>query len=122
MIVGDLNAHINSKEFDFIVNESTDNLDDFVPDNYSIDNIHRRGNRFMPQSTNGYGKNILDICLSSQMRILNGKALGDTRGKSTVHGFNGSSIDDYCICSVTLLGDVIISVLMILMLLFLIML
>ena len=60
----------------------------------------------MPQSTNKYGKNILDICISSQIRILNGRTMGDTRGKATFHGFNGSSIDDYCICSATLLGDV----------------
>ena len=60
----------------------------------------------MPQSTNEYGKNILDICISSQMRILNGRTLGDTRRKATFHGFNGSSIDDYCTCSATLLGDI----------------
>ena len=41
MIMGDLNVHISGKEYDFIVNESTDNLDDFVPDNYSIDNTHQ---------------------------------------------------------------------------------
>ena len=102
----DLNTHINSKDLDFIVNESTDNLDDFVPDNYSIDNIHRRRNTFMPQYTNEYGKNILDLCISSQMRILNGRTSGDTRGNATFHGFNGSSFVDYCICSATLLDDV----------------
>ena len=36
MIMGDLNAHINSKDFDFIRNETSDNFDDFVPDNYAI--------------------------------------------------------------------------------------
>ena len=106
MIMGDLNAHINEKEHDFIANESADNLDDFVPNNYSIDNIHRRRNTFMPQTINEYGKIILDLCISSQLRILNGRTLGDTRGKATFHGFNGSSIDDYCICSATLLDDV----------------
>ena len=106
MIMGDLNAHINKKEHDYIANESADNLDDFVPNNYSIDNIHRRRNTFMPQTTNEYGKIILDLCISSQLRILNGRTLGDTRGKATFHGFNGSSIDDYCICSATLLDDV----------------
>ena len=45
-------------------------------------------------------------CISSQMRILNGRTLGDTRGKATFHGFNDSSVDDYCICSATLLGNV----------------
>ena len=73
MIMGDLNAHTNKKEHDYIANESADNLDDFVPNNYSIDNIHRRRNTFMPQTTNEYGKIILDLCISSQLRILNGR-------------------------------------------------
>ena len=40
MIMGDTNAHINSGDLDFISNETTDNLDDFTPSNYSIDNVH----------------------------------------------------------------------------------
>ena len=92
----------------YIANESADNLNDFVPNNYSIDNIHRRRNTFMPQTTNEYGKNILDLCISSQLRVLNGRTLGDTRGKATIHGFNFLSIGDYCICSATLLHDVYI--------------
>ena len=40
--VGNLNAHINSKDFDFIENETSDNSYDFVPDNHATDNIHRK--------------------------------------------------------------------------------
>ena len=47
MIMDDLNTHINSKDLDFIVNKSTDNLDDFVPDNYSIDNIHTSKKKYI---------------------------------------------------------------------------
>ena len=36
MIMGALNAYIDSKDFDFIQNETSDNLDDFVPDNHAI--------------------------------------------------------------------------------------
>ena len=60
------------------------------------------------QTTNEYGKIILYLCISSQLRILNGRTLGDTRGKATIHGFNFSSIDDYCICSATLIDDLYI--------------
>ena len=30
---------------------------------------------------------------------MNGRTIGDTSGKPTYHGYNGSSLDDYCICS-----------------------
>ena len=51
MIMGDSSAHINSKDFDFVQNETNDILDD-----YATVNKHRKGNTFMPQSTNEYGK------------------------------------------------------------------
>ncbi|MCU7800554.1 MAG: reverse transcriptase family protein [gamma proteobacterium symbiont of Lucinoma myriamae] len=106
MIMGDMNAHINVNDYDFIHNESTDSLDDFIPSNYSIDNVHRIRNSYLPQVTNDYGKIILDLCIASQLRILNGRTLGDTRGKATFHGYNGSAIDDYCICSAGMLSDI----------------
>jgi hypothetical protein len=34
MVMGDLNAHINGDEQDYIVNDSDDFLDDFLPQNY----------------------------------------------------------------------------------------
>ena len=67
MILGDLNAHINCNDLYFIQNDSTNNLDDFTPSNYSIDNVHRIRNTFSPQTTNEYGRNVLDICISSQV-------------------------------------------------------
>ena len=85
MIMEDLNARINCNYLDFIQDDSTDNLDDFTPSNYSIDNVHRIRNTFPPQTTNEYGKNLLDICISSQLRLLNCRTVGGTRGKSTYH-------------------------------------
>ena len=52
MIKGDLKAHINFNDLDCIQDESTDNLDDFTPSNYSIGNVHRIRNTFPPQTTN----------------------------------------------------------------------
>ena len=107
MLMGDLNAHINSQDQDFIVNESGDNLEDFMPNNYSIDNCHLMRNTQIPQTTNEYGKRIIDICVSSQLRILNGRTVGDSAGKATYHGYNGSSIDDYCICNSRSLKNIV---------------
>ena len=58
VIMGDSSAHINSKDFDFVQNETNDILDDFIPDDYATVNKHRKGNTFMPQSTNEYGKRV----------------------------------------------------------------
>ena len=106
MILGDLNAHISDREYDFI-HEALDGVHDFVPNNYCIDDVHVKRNTQIPQITNEYGRMLLDICRGSQLRILNGRIVGDSLGKATFHGYNGSSIDDYCICSSSLLKDVL---------------
>ena len=107
MLMGDMNAHINNNENDFIVNESLDNMEDFTPNNYNIDNHHILRNTQIPQTTNEYGKKLIELCISSQLRILNGRTLGDSVGKATYHGYNGSSIDDYCICNSQFLKNIV---------------
>jgi hypothetical protein len=57
------------------------------------------------QNINGYGKCVLELCNDSQLRILNGRTLGDTAGKATFFNHNGVSIDDYCICSSSFLSN-----------------
>jgi hypothetical protein len=46
-----------------------------------------------------YGKNILELCIGSQLRILNGRTIGDSSGKATYFNYNGVTINDYCLCS-----------------------
>lgn len=106
MIIGDLNAHINSDELDYIENEMNDILDDCLPENYIADNVYTKRNTEIAQSTNNYGNQILDLCTAGQLRILNGRTLGDSAGRVTFYNFIGSSIDDYCICSASLLKSV----------------
>jgi hypothetical protein len=48
------------------------------------------------QITNTYGKNILELCIGSQLRILNGRTIGDSSGKATYFNYNGVTINDYC--------------------------
>ena len=99
LLLGDLNAHISSDDLDFIYNEEDDVATKVLPGNYGIDNMHTFRNTSIHQSTNEYGKNVLELCIGLQLRILNGRTIGDTVGRPTFHGYNGSSIDDYCICS-----------------------
>ena len=53
-----------------------------------------------------YGQNVLDLCISSRCRILNGRTLGDTRGHSTSFRPNGNAVVDYALVSTDLLKNV----------------
>jgi hypothetical protein len=53
------------------------------------------------------GKQLLELCIASQLRILNGRTLGDSLGKFTYHGPLGSSVIDYAIVSERLLDSVL---------------
>jgi hypothetical protein len=52
------------------------------------------------------GDEILDLCVSSRLRILNGRKIGDTLGYFTCHKWNGSSVVDYAIVSEGLFDDI----------------
>ena len=49
---------------------------------------------------------LIDLCISCQCRILNGRTLGDTVGKLTSFQYNGSSTVDYCVVDQKLLDSV----------------
>lgn len=106
-LMGDLNAHINVKDSDFFTNEIDDSLDDFLPINYVADTVHKSRSTEISQITNSYGKQIIELCTSAQLRILNGRTLGDSKGKVTFINHNGISIDDYCIFSSEFLSSII---------------
>ena len=76
MLLGDLNAHISSDDLDFIYNED-DVATNVLPGNYGIDNMHAFRNTSIHQSTNEYGKNVLELCIGLQLQILNGRTIGD---------------------------------------------
>ena len=47
---------------------------------------------------NSHGKKLLEICKNLDLRIVNGRVNGDTLGRPTFHGKNGTSVIDYIIC------------------------
>ena len=49
----------------------------------------------MDNSNNSYGKDLLDFCIGSGMRILNGRTNGDIMGRITCQKYNGCSTVDY---------------------------
>ena len=52
---------------------------------------------------NNHGKRLIQICKSCNLRIINGRTKGDSLGKPTFHGKNGTSVVDYIICAQDLL-------------------
>ena len=53
------------------------------------------------------GKNLLDYCISYQLRILNGRVLGDAFGKYTCFTPQGCSVVDYVIVSEGILDQIL---------------
>ena len=102
--MGDLNAHVKASDQDYITFDMNDVLDDFLPTNYIV---HKKRNTEIYQNTNEYGRQILDICNDAQLRILNGRTIGDSKGKITLYSYNGTAITDYCICSANVLPNIV---------------
>ena len=50
---------------------------------------------------------MLDVCLFSILRVLNGRTLGDWKGKFTSYQYNGNSVIDYCLFSEEQLSKVL---------------
>lgn len=94
LIMGDLNSRVGSLP-DF--NVTDDDKYTPVPDIYKTDEDDSCCNRRNEDSfyTNEYGKRLTELCIAAELRILNGRTLGDLDGKLTCHKWNGSSVVDY---------------------------
>lgn len=103
LLCGDLNARTGSAP-DFIQGDSDKHIP-FDP-SYIIDTeIKTRCSE--DNKLDDRGKQLNDLCISSGLRILNGRSLGDLFGKFTCQTPNGASVVDYVISSEELLKDVI---------------
>ena len=80
-----------------------DGVDLLPPDYVTNTELKRVNQDFI---INSHGKNLLDLCLSSRLRILNGRFLGDSLGYFTYMSNNGFSSVDYAILSESLLPSV----------------
>ena len=69
-----------------------------VPEDYENDEQCLR--RSQDSGTvNARGRNLLETCTALNLRILNGRIVGDLEGKKTCFHYNGSSVVDYVIGS-----------------------
>ena len=67
-------------------------------------NIHQRNN--CDNNFNSYEKNVLQICKSFDLHILNGRKKGDSLGNATFHVRNGVSTVDYIIWDEVLFREI----------------
>ena len=107
LVIGDLNARIADK-LDYIENEidihDTCTLQNLLPEDYSCDfNIARNS---LDKICNNQGQQLLDLCIASQIRVLNGRFIGDIMGNLTCYKSNGASTVDYALADVNLMKNI----------------
>ena len=96
LVMGDMNGYTNTLP-DF--NNFDDNTKVLpLPENYICDKPTNRRNSD-PRPPNNRGKDILDFCKSTGLRIINGRKLGDLNGKFTCFDARAEtpSVIDYAI-------------------------
>ena len=95
ILTGDFNARTSSLP-DYIVMDSEQYVS--VLPEYTVDTPVTRA--FKDKTTNLYGKELLDLCISSELRIVNGHVGSDKdKGDFTCHTPRSSSTVDYTIAS-----------------------
>jgi len=102
ILMGDFNGRTGTSP-DFITNDSDKHLP--LEENYPIDDKQKtRASQDM--HIDDRGKHLLEICIAAQIRILNGRKIGDMLGYFTSHNYNGSAVVDYTLCSTSLLNKI----------------
>jgi exonuclease III len=107
LLMGDLNGRTGVMK-DYISDDSdTFNTPNTIPYQVDQDIGDRLSQDDQPQSVNPRGKQIIDLCVQSRLRILNGRSLGDTYGYFTCHRSNGSSVVDYMLANEELMHRIL---------------
>ena len=113
IIMGDFNARTNS--YDDFVDEVL--IDDFLLENGDagttlMNNRCDEGNNFLSRNSEDIGipckrgKELLQLCKNLDFRIMNGRVIGDIKGKMTCFRWNGCSVVDYALCSSDLFDNI----------------
>ena len=96
---GDFNSRTGTLS-DFVIEDERDLP--FLPENYELNtHLTRRNNEDI--SINRYGEQLIDLCIASKLRILNGRTRGDFQGHFTYVGYNGCSSVDLILASENIL-------------------
>ena len=103
-IQGDLNARTGT-DLDFVTKGKYEFCDEGI-DESDPDAIDPNRRNSEDEKINARGKELLDICKLNKLVIVNGRKSGDLFGKNTCHNWNGSSVVDYFLSSISSLDFV----------------
>ena len=98
ILCGDLKARLG-KENDYIPLDTVSHIP-IYNECYDID-IAVNDRNSQDTLVDARGRDIIDICIGNKLRILNGRTLGDSKGKYTCYKPVGCSVIDYFIVSET---------------------
>ena len=103
LLCGDFNARVSNSD-GFIRDDDNSHTPLFT--NYTVDKqIRCRKSKDTTLDTRG--KELIDFCISNQIRMLNGRVLGDLCGNYTCYTANGTSIVDYTLVSESILDQIL---------------
>jgi exonuclease III len=104
ILLGDVNARSSTSQ-DFVLNNDAKHIP--VPSGVTLDgNCACRKSQDYKMIKCAYGKQLIDLCIASGLKIANGRVLGDPSGRYTCHKYNGSSLVDYVLVDNTTLSQV----------------
>ena len=89
----DFNSRIGTQN-DFIIENEKDL--NYLPQDYELDTIRSVRNN---QDTSVNGQQLLDLCIETKLKILNGRNRGGLQGHLTYIGFHGCSTVDLALTS-----------------------
>ena len=95
IIWGDFHSRIGTTT-DFIAEDRKDL--DFLPESYELDTLTTHRNN-EDVSLNSYGEQLIQFCIASKLRVLNGRTRGDLQGHFTYFGYQDCSTVDLVLAS-----------------------
>ena len=103
LLCGDFNARISNTP-DYILDDSNQYIP--IHSDYLINKALLQ-RKYQDQILDARGKDLLDLCISNQLRVLNGRVLGAMFGSYTYHTPNGSCTVDYVLVSESILDQIL---------------
>lgn len=99
VMLGDFNARTGDlKDFVSKMGPDIEVVGNYsTPDISVLDRLGRKERQNNDSTKNSFGKTLIELCKNADLRILNGRTIGDLQGAFTSFQYNGRSVVDYCI-------------------------
>ena len=104
LLMGDFNARTKAVS-DLVVGEECERFSP-LRDVKVDEDIAARNSADVGGRVCSYGNQLIEMCMSANIKIVNGRVVGDRDGKYTCHTYNGSSVIDYIMVSKEVLRKV----------------